>query len=92
MIVFLVFGSFVLGGQLVIKEFGLGLAAGIFIDAVMIRMAIVPAVMLLTREANWWFPRFLDRVLPHIGFDMAHETAPAPPGDPGPRPDELITR
>ena len=92
LIMILVFGSFILGGQLVIKEFGLGLAAGILIDAVMIRMAIVPAVMLLTREANWWFPRFLDRVLPHIGFDMADETEPGAPGEPGPRPDELITR
>ena len=84
LIMILVFGSFVLGGQRVIKEFGLGLAAGILIDSVMIRMAIVPAVMLMTREANWWFPRFLDRIIPHIGFEVPHHDAsPTPAGDAG---------
>ena len=42
LIMILVFGSFILGGELVIKQFGLGLAAGILMDAVLIRMAIVP--------------------------------------------------
>ena len=78
LIMILVFGSFILGGQIIIKEFGLGLAGGILIDAVMIRMAIVPAVMLLTGEANWWFPRWLNRVVPHIGFEVPEvEVAPA---------------
>ncbi|HEX6393261.1 MAG TPA: MMPL family transporter [Acidimicrobiales bacterium] len=71
LIMIFVFGSFILGGERVIKEFGLGLAAGIFIDAVLIRMAIVPSLMLLTGESNWWFPRALDRVLPTVGFDLA---------------------
>jgi RND superfamily putative drug exporter len=69
LIMILVFGSFIFGGQRVIKEFGLGLAGGILIDAVVIRMAIVPSLMLLIGKANWWFPRSLDRVLPHIGFE-----------------------
>ena len=81
LIMILVFGSFVLGGQRVIKEFGLGLAAGIFIDSVMIRMAIVPAVMLMTRETNWWFPKFLDRILPHIGFEVPEHEAGSTPAD-----------
>ncbi|HVA74779.1 MAG TPA: MMPL family transporter [Acidimicrobiales bacterium] len=93
LIMILVFGSFVLGGQVVIKEFGLGLAAGILIDAVMIRMAIVPAVMLLTREANWWFPRFLDRLFPHIGLEVPHVEAVAAPTDAGTQgPGKLISR
>lgn len=55
LIMILVFGSFILGDQLVIKMFGLGLAAGILVDAVIIRMAIVPAVMFLLGRSNWWF-------------------------------------
>jgi RND superfamily putative drug exporter len=65
-IMIVVFGSFILGGQRVIKEFGIGLSAAIFVDAVIIRMALVPALMLLMGRANWWFPRWLDRVLPRI--------------------------
>ncbi len=57
LIMILVFGSFILGGIRVIKEFGLGLAGGIFVDAVFIRMAVVPALMFLFGKANWWFPR-----------------------------------
>lgn len=68
LIMILVFGSFILGAERVIKEFGLGLSGGILIDAVVIRMGVVPAVMLLTGKSNWWFPRSLDRVLPRIGF------------------------
>ena len=71
LIMILVFGSFILGGGRVIKEFGVFLAGGILIDAVMIRMAIVPAVLLLTGRSNWWFPRVLDRRLPPIGFASA---------------------
>jgi RND superfamily putative drug exporter len=69
LIMILVFGSFMLGGERVIKEFGLGLAGGILVDAVIIRMAIVPAVMFLLGRSNWWFPRGLDRVLPRLGVD-----------------------
>ncbi|HEY5252542.1 MAG TPA: MMPL family transporter [Acidimicrobiales bacterium] len=77
LIMILVFGSFIFGGERVIKEFGLGLAAGILIDAVVIRMAIVPALMLLIGKSNWWFPRWLDRSLPHIGFEEVEGPASA---------------
>jgi len=69
LIMILVFGSFIFGGQRVIKEFGLGLSAGIFMDAVFIRMAIVPALMFVLGKTNWWFPRALDRALPRLGID-----------------------
>ena len=65
-IMIVVFGSFILGGERIIKEFGLGLAAAIFVDAVIIRTALVPALMLLLGKANWWFPAWLDRILPRI--------------------------
>ncbi len=69
LIMILVFGSFILGGERVIKEFGLGLAAGILVDAVVIRMAIVPAAMFLLGRSNWWFPARLDRALPRLSVD-----------------------
>jgi RND superfamily putative drug exporter len=69
LIMILVFGSFILGGERVIREFGLGLAAGILVDAMVIRMAIVPAVMFLLGRSNWWFPKGLDRVLPRLSVD-----------------------
>jgi RND superfamily putative drug exporter len=65
-IMIVVFGSFILGGERIIKEFGLGLAAAIFVDAVIIRTALVPSLMLLMGKANWWFPVWLDRILPRI--------------------------
>ena len=64
-----VFGSFILGGERIIKEFGLGLAGGVFVDAVIIRMAIVPAVMNFLGKVNWWFPEKLDKWLPRIGLE-----------------------
>ena len=80
----LVFGSFILGGLLVIKQFGLGLAAGILMDAILIRMAIVPSVMFLIGKANWWFPGWLDRILPHVSVDPdLQPDAPGGPGEPG---------
>ncbi|MBI3647600.1 MAG: MMPL family transporter [Actinobacteria bacterium] len=68
-IMVVVFGSFILGGQRIIKEFGLGLAAAILVDAVIIRTALVPSLMLLMGRANWWFPKWLDRILPHVHVD-----------------------
>jgi len=79
LIMILVFGSFILGGQLVIKQFGLGLAGGILIDALVIRMAIVPSLMFFLGRSNWWFPQRLDRILPHIGVEAPQAT---PAGDP----------
>ena len=73
LIMILVFGSFILGGQRVIKEFGLGLAGGVLVDAVVIRMAIVPSLMTLLGKANWWLPSWLDRVLPNIGLERSDD-------------------
>ncbi|MDQ1455420.1 MAG: putative drug exporter of the superfamily [Actinomycetota bacterium] len=57
-----VFASFVFGDNSVVKLFGLGLAAAIFIDATVVRMVLVPATMELLGDLNWWFPRFLNRI------------------------------
>jgi putative drug exporter of the RND superfamily len=69
LIMILVFGSFVLGGEVVIKEFGLGLAGGILVDAFVIRMAVVPAILTLLERSTWWFPSWLERVLPNFAFE-----------------------
>jgi len=85
LIMILVFGSFVFGGIRVIKEFGIGLAAGIFMDAFIIRMAVVPSLMFLFGDANWWFPKWLDRIFPHLAVDPedpSDEEDPAPSGGP----------
>ena len=63
-----VFLSFAFSDQRVIKEFGIGLATAIFLDATLVRLILVPSIMQLLGDANWWFPRWLDRLVPHIGL------------------------
>ena len=68
-----VFLSFVLGQDTFGKMFGIGLAAAVFIDATIVRMVLVPATMELLGDRNWWLPRWLDRLLPHVhaeGHDL----------------------
>jgi RND superfamily putative drug exporter len=64
-----VFMSFVLNGDPIVKQFGLGMAAAIAVDATIVRCLLVPAVMVLLGSANWWLPGWLDRLLPHIGLE-----------------------
>ena len=70
-IMIFVFGSFVFGYPLhVLKVFGLGLASAILIDATLVRMVLVPSVMELLGDANWWMPRWLDRIVPNLGVEV----------------------
>jgi putative drug exporter of the RND superfamily len=78
-IMFLVFAAFILGGERVIKEFGLGFAAAIALDALIIRTALVPAITLMIGKRNWWLPGWLDRALPHVGVEP--ETPDDTPGE-----------
>ena len=75
-----VFGGFVFGDQRIIKEFGLGLAVAVFIDASLVRMVLVPATMELLGDANWWFPRWLGW-LPKVHID-GNELPGTPDGEP----------
>jgi putative drug exporter of the RND superfamily len=68
-IMILVFGSFLLAGQRVIAEFGIGLASAVFLDAFVLRTVLVPAVMHLIGDRNWWVPRGLDRALPRVAVE-----------------------
>ncbi len=70
-IMFAVFAAFVPEGDASLKPIALGLAVGIVIDAFVVRMTLVPAVMALLGEKAWWMPRWLDRVLPR--FDIEGE-------------------
>ena len=85
-IMFCVFGSFVIGDVRVLKVFGLGLAAAVLIDATLVRMVLVPATMELLGGANWWFPRWLDRIVPVLDvegdLDAPSGSTPPAPSDP----------
>ena len=64
-----VFAAFVPKGALYIKPIALGLAVGVFVDAFIVRMTLVPAVMQLLGRAAWWLPRWLDRLLPVLDVE-----------------------
>ncbi|HEX6418679.1 MAG TPA: MMPL family transporter, partial [Acidimicrobiales bacterium] len=59
----------VLGPQPIVKMFGVGLATAVLVDATVVRVVLVPATMRLMGEANWWLPRWLDRLLPHLDIE-----------------------
>lgn len=61
-----VFAAFLLSDNIVVKMLGLGLAVSVLIDATVVRLLMVPAVMTLLGRHAWWMPRWLDRVVPHI--------------------------
>jgi RND superfamily putative drug exporter len=77
-IMVVVFLSFVLVDKRVIKEFGLGLAAAVIVDATIVRLALVPATMELLGRANWWMPRWLDRILPRVDVEGESSDLPSP--------------
>ena len=70
-----VFLAFVLGEDRTVKEIGLGLATAIFVDATIVRLILVPATMELLGNANWWLPKWLDRLLPNINVDSPAKPA-----------------
>jgi RND superfamily putative drug exporter len=74
-IMVLVFGSFVLGGQRIIAEFGIGLASAVLLDALVLRTVLVPAIMHRLGPANWWLPGWLDRILPHVSVDPSEDAS-----------------
>ncbi|MGW3516367.1 MMPL family transporter [Streptomyces hydrogenans] len=61
-----VFAAFIVSDNIVVKMLGLGLAASVLIDATVVRLLLVPAVMTLLGKHAWWIPRRLDRILPHL--------------------------
>jgi RND superfamily putative drug exporter len=68
-IMVVVFLAFVASPEVFLKLFGIGLAAAIFLDATVVRMVLVPAVMQLLGSRNWWCPDWLRNILPEIEVD-----------------------
>ncbi|MEU2208488.1 MMPL family transporter [Streptomyces hygroscopicus] len=69
LIMFAVFASFVTAEDLTLKPIALGLAVGIVVDAFVVRMTLVPAVLALVGNGAWWLPRWLDRLLPNLDME-----------------------
>ncbi len=80
-IMVVVFGSFVLEDDRIVKLFGTGLALAILLDATIVRMLLVPATMELLGRRNWWLPAWLDRAIPVIHVEGSTVLAPAPAAD-----------
>ncbi|MFJ6510178.1 MMPL family transporter [Streptomyces sp. NPDC091406] len=75
-----VFAAFVISDNIVVKMLGLGLAASVLIDATVVRLLLVPAVMTLLGRAAWWIPGPLDRILPHLDAEGSAQPPPEPAG------------
>jgi putative drug exporter of the RND superfamily len=66
-----VFGAFALSDQVFLKLIGIGMASAIAIDATIVRMVLVPAVMQILGERSWWLPRWMGRVIPRTALEPA---------------------
>jgi RND superfamily putative drug exporter len=73
-----VFLAFLANSSRPIKEFGLGLAVAVFVDAIVIRLVLVPAAMQLLGEWNWWTPAWLDHLLPRLELEADPKDLPSP--------------
>ncbi|MDQ1722660.1 MAG: putative drug exporter of the superfamily [Pseudonocardiales bacterium] len=80
-----VFGGFILGDARVIKLFGIGLASAVFLDAFVVRTILVPSLMHLLGGANWYFPKWLDRLTPQVSIEAADAAEQHPDGPEGER-------
>jgi RND superfamily putative drug exporter len=81
-----VFAAFVPAPDLAIKLIGVGMGSAILIDATLVRLLLVPAVMHLLGRANWWLPSWLDRAIPQLhieGHAEHHRPATQAPAQPG---------
>src|SRR5215210_2635456 len=75
-----VFGAFAIGNERALAMMGVGFASAIFIDAFIIRLLLLPAVMHLAGPAMWWMPAWLERRLPHLHIERPDEDeTPADP-------------
>jgi RND superfamily putative drug exporter len=69
MIMVSVFLAFVINGDPTVKQFGLGMAVAVAVDATVVRCVLVPAIMALLGKAGWWFPKWLDRITPNLSIE-----------------------
>jgi putative drug exporter of the RND superfamily len=78
LIMIAVFTSFVLNSQPTIKMLAIGMAFAVLIDASLVRMILVPAVMTMLGRWAWWMPRWLEPIVPHLQLEGGDEPEPAP--------------
>ena len=82
LIMIAVFSSFIIDDSVVVKSLGFALAFGVLVDAFLVRMTLVPAVLALLDRRAWWLPGWLDRRMPNLdieGEKLLHELEPAAP-------------
>lgn len=78
LIMFAVFAGFVPGAGSMLKSIAFALAVGVLVDAFIVRMALVPAVLALVGKAAWWLPKWLDRLLPNLDIEGERLAKPSP--------------
>jgi RND superfamily putative drug exporter len=64
-----VFFAFIINGDPTVKQFGVGMGVAVAVDATLVRCLLVPSVMVLLGRANWWFPAWLDRIVPNFSIE-----------------------
>ena len=89
-----VFFAFIINGDPTVKQFGVGMGVAVAVDATLVRCLLVPAVMTLLGRSNWWFPGWLDRLVPNFSIEgeewfrerdaRERHGAPGPPAPAGP--------
>lgn len=72
-----VFAGFIFNSNPMIKSIGFGLTLGIILDAFIVRLLVIPALMHLLGDAAWWLPKWLDKILPHLDVEGANLSVPA---------------
>jgi RND superfamily putative drug exporter len=87
-----VFGGFMFSNSVMIQSIGLGLALGVLLDAFVVRLLIIPAVMHLLGESAWWMPKWLDRILPNVDVEGASLERSHPAGVSGASEEEILAQ
>jgi RND superfamily putative drug exporter len=77
-----VFGAFAISGNRTLAAFGLAMASAVFLDALVVRMLLLPAVLQLLGRTTWALPRSLDRRLPKVAIEAGAPPKPRPPLEP----------
>ena len=79
------FSGFVLVHDATVKSMGFALAFGVLVDAFLVRLTLVPAVMSFLGDAAWWLPRWMDRAMPNVDIEGESLRTPVSAPVPGPQ-------